>query len=434
MTVSRKLLVVQLAAFGADIAARLKRPPGGLSFASIDSSFPAVTCTAQASFRTGADPAHHGMIANGVYHDRLKKILFWEQAASLVHGPRIWDDFRARGGRVGIMFWQQSLGESADLVVSPRPIHKHSGGMIQDVYTEPRDLYARLCERVGRKFNLMHYWGPLASRKSTEWIVDAVSAVMSMPDVAPDLLLSYLPHMDYDLQRHGPAHPKVDRAINELEQYLSRLYEVARSNGYEVLFVGDYAIRAVEHGAVFPNGALHNADLFLTQQVKGMAYPDFFAGRAFAMVDHEIAHVYVPDRTALDRTREVLSDIAGVDQVLDREAQRAWGIDHPHSGDYILIAEDGYWFAYPWWTDRSEAPDFATHVDIHNKPGFDACELFFGWPPGSVSTDTSKVKGSHGRVGADREVAWASSAALGEAPRDLAGLGRAVRAWLSATD
>ncbi len=430
MTRHKKLLVVQLAAFGANMAARMKQRPGGLTFRSLASAFPAVTCTAQASFRTGARPDQHGMIANGVYHDRLKKILFWEQAASLVDGPRIWDDFRARGGTVGIMFWQQSLGESADVIVSPRPIHKHSGGMIQDVYTKPQSLYDQLCDRVGRRFNLMHYWGPLASRKSSEWIVDAVYAVMNMADLAPDVLLTYLPHMDYDLQRYGTEHAKVDCAIRQLEGFLGRLYEAAQSNGYDLLIVGDYAIQNVEQGALFPNGALRNADLFFTQNVRGMAYPDFFASKAFAMVDHEVAHVYVPDRGILERARAVVSDIRGVDQVLDRKAQKEWGLDHPNSGDLVLVAEDGYWFAYPWWTDRAEAPDFASHVDIHNKPGFDPCELFFGWPPGSVSMDTSKVKGSHGRIGPGRDVAWAGTVDFPEEPDDIAGLGRAVGDWL----
>ena len=149
----KKLLVVQVAALSADIAQRLGNVSGLGDFAPMQAAFPAVTCTAQASFRTGQPAAQHGMIANGVYTDRLKKIMFWEQAASLVEGPRIWDDFRAQGGRVGLMFWQQSLGERADLIVSPRPIHKHSGGMIQDVYTEPRGLYATLCEKVGGSFN-----------------------------------------------------------------------------------------------------------------------------------------------------------------------------------------------------------------------------------------------------------------------------------------
>lgn len=408
----------------------MKRAPGGMTFKSMDSVFPAVTCVAQATFRTGALPSAHGMIANGVYHERLKKILFWEQAASLVAGPRIWDEFRARGGKVGLLFWQQSLGESADLIVSPRPIHKHNGGMIQDVYTQPRGLYERICERVGRPFNLMHYWGPLASRKSSEWIVDAVCAVMDMPDIAPDLLLTYLPHLDYDLQRHGPNHSKATRALSRLEGYMETLYDQAQAHGYDVLFVGDYAMQEVDQGALFLNGALRNADLFLTQTVKGMAYPDLFASKAFAMADHEVAHVYVPDSSALERTRAVVSDIEGVAEVLDRDAQRARGIDHPNSGDYVVVAADGYWFAYPWWTDRGEAPDFASHVDIHNKPGFDPCELFFGWPPGRVGVDTFRVKGSHGRIGAGREVVWAATTELPDNIKDMAALGRSVCRWL----
>ena len=430
MKSSRKLLIVQVAALSADLARRLPQPPGGLRFRPLQTVFPAVTCTAQASFRTGAYPNTHGMIANGTYHTRLKKILFWEQAASLVDGPRIWDAFRARGGTVGLMFWQQSLGERADLIVSPRPIHQHNGGLVQDVYTQPRGLYPWLCEQVGRRFNLMHYWGPLASRKSSEWIVDAVCAVLADPDKAPDLLLTYLPHLDYDLQRHGPAHPKVARALQETGSLLTRLYDQAQRGGYEVLITGDYAIRPTPRGAVLPNRALREAGLFWTQQVRGRAYPDFFASPAFAMVDHEVAHVYVPDPAARERVRAVLRELDGVAQVLDRAGQAGYGLDHPNSGDFVLVAAEGSWFAYPWWTDPQEAPDFAGHVDIHNKPGFDACELFFGWPPGRVSSRTERVGGSHGRIGPGREVAWASTLDFPEAPADLAALGRAVGSWL----
>jgi predicted AlkP superfamily pyrophosphatase or phosphodiesterase len=369
------------------------------------------------------------MISNGLYHERLRKILFWEQAASLVEGPRIWETFRANGGTVGLMFWQQSLGEAVDLIVSPRPIHKHGGGLIQDVYTQPRGLYDRLKKAVGRPFNLMHYWGPLASAKSSQWIAEAVGAVMGMPDVAPDLLLAYLPLLDYDLQRYGPDHPRADAALRELETQLELLCTQARAHDYEILIFGDYAIAPASHGAVFPNRALREAGLFDMYNIKGMLYPDFWSSRAFAMVDHEVAHVYVPDTSALTAAREVLTGLEGVEQVLDRDAQNDWGIDHPHSGDFVLVAKEGYWFAYPWWTDRKEAPDFASHVDIHNKPGFDPCELFFGWPPGSVSANTHRVRGSHGRPGPGREVAWASTLDMG-APENVIELAQTLATHL----
>lgn len=422
-----KLLVVNVAALGWNQAQRMAH--AGFAFQPAAPVFPAVTCVAQASFRTAALPAAHGLVSNGLWFPELKKVLFWEQSAALVEGPRIWDALRARGKKVGMLFWQQSLGETVDLVLSPRPIHKHEGGMIQDCYSQPADLYARLCEKTGRAFNLMHYWGPLASRKSSEWITDATCAVMADRSLAPDLLFTYLPHLDYDLQRHGPDSPQAARARAVLGGLLTRLRDRAEANGYDWLFFGDYTIGAVTEPAVFPNRVLRKAGLFWTRAVKGMAYPDFFNSPAFAVVDHEVAHVYTRDAAATDRAHEVLAGLPGVETVLDGAARRSVGLDHRRAGDLVLVAKRGTWFAYPWWTERREAPDYATHIDIHNKPGYDPCELFFGWPPLSVSLNTARVRGSHGRADSQDAIAWATSLPMDIPPRSLLDLAGRVRAW-----
>ena len=427
MPAARKLLVVDVAALGWNLVGA--KPIPGFHFQKATPVFPAVTCVAQASFRTATPPAQHGLVSNGLYVPELKKVLFWEQAAALVEGPRIWERLRARGGRVGMLFWQQSLGESVDLVLSPRPIHKHEGGMIQDCLCQPGPLYERLCGELGRSFNLMHYWGPLASRKSSDWIVDATCAVMAAPDLAPDLLFTYLPHLDYDLQRHGPQHASAARAREALVEMLGKLRSAAENAGYDWLVVGDYAIGAVDQPAVFPNRALREAGLFWTRSLKGMAYPDFFHSPAFAMVDHEVAHVYTRDEATTRRAREVLAALTGVERVLDRTAQHEVGLDHRRSGDLVLLARKGAWFAYPWWTDRKEAPDFASHVDIHNKPGYDPCELFFGWPPLSVSQNTAKVGGTHGRADDTSAIAWATSLQPSITPRSYLDLANLVREW-----
>ncbi|HMP77801.1 MAG TPA: alkaline phosphatase family protein [Kiritimatiellia bacterium] len=420
-----KLLVVDVAALGWNQAQRLAVP--GCDFKPAAPVFPAVTCVAQATMRTGALPSSHGLVGNGLWFPELKKVLFWEQSAALVEGPRIWEGFRARGKKVGMLFWQQSLGESVDLVLSPRPIHKHEGGMIQDCYSQPADLYARLCAKTGRAFNLMHYWGPLASRKSSEWITDATCAVMGDAALAPDLLFTYLPHLDYDLQRHGPDSPPAARAREVLAYLLAQLTSVAEANGYDWLIFGDYTIGPVTEPAVFPNRALRDAGLFWTRTLKGMAYPDFFNSPAFAVVDHEVAHVFTRDAAAKERAREVLAALPGVESVLEGDARRAAGVDHRRAGDLVLVAKRGAWFAYPWWTDRREAPDYATHIDIHNKPGYDPCELFFGWPPLSVSLNTAKVKGSHGRAGENDAIAWSTSLPLAQTPDSLPALSNLVR-------
>ena len=133
-----KLLVIQVAALADDLARELPALP--LTWAAMDSVLPAVTCTAQASFRTASLPAAHGMIANGIFNRPLRKAMFWEQSAALVSGPRIWESFALAGKRTAMLFWQQSLGESVDVVLSPAPIHKHHGGMIQDCYSQPPSL------------------------------------------------------------------------------------------------------------------------------------------------------------------------------------------------------------------------------------------------------------------------------------------------------
>ena len=425
MPTQKKLLVVDVAALGWKLVSALRE------FAPAQTVFPAVTSVLQASFRTGSAPGSHGLVGNGLYFRDLGKVLFWEQSATLVQGARIWERFRARGGKVGMMFWQQSMGENVDLVVTPAPIHKHSGGMIQACYTQPAGLEKRLIETIGRPFNLMHYWGPFANHKSSEWIVDAVCAVIAMRDVAPDLLLTYLPHLDYDLQRHGPESVAAQKALKILVECLDRMKAACLQHGYDWLFFGDYAIEPVKRGAIFPNRVLRQAGLFSVRNIRAMEYTDFFASRAFAVVDHQVAHVYCRDEASAAAAREALVGIAGVAAVLDRDAQGALGVAHERGGELMIVAEPGAWFAYPWF-EKKHAPDYASHVDIHNKPGYDPCELFFGWPPPSVSFDTTKIRGSHGNTGSGYEIAWTSSLPIETKPASVLDLARFTQEWMEA--
>ncbi len=407
-----KLLIVQIAAGGADLLDRLGRTTlADLPARRTRGVFPAVTCTAQASFRTATTPDGHGMVANGCYFRDLRKPMFWEQSAGLVGGRRFWSAARRRGRTVGMICWQQSMGEDVDILLTPAPIHKHHGGMIQDCYGRPGWLYDYLRKEIGSPLKLQHYWGPLASHKAGDWIARATAAVLAREDLRPDLCLTYLPTLDYDLQRFGPAGDRAAGALARLEDQLARLAGAAHRFGYEMLLFGDYAIADVTAPPVLPNLLLREAGLFQPRNVRGRLYPDFHASGAWAMVDHEIAHVYVRNRADIPAAGEAL---AGAGEILDAGRQAEFGCHHPRSGELMLIAPAGSWLAYPWWTGRREAPDYATHVDIHNKPGFDPCELFFGFPPPSVSQDLTKVRGTHGRTGEGRDVAWAASFDAGE--------------------
>jgi predicted AlkP superfamily pyrophosphatase or phosphodiesterase len=267
----------------------------------------------------------------------------------------------------------------------------------------------------------------MATWKVGEWISAAVRAVLKDPELAPDLCLTYLPSLDYDLQRKDPGDNPISNSLRErVHSQISAMAGTAMEQGYEVIVFGDYHI-APANEPVLPNLALRRAGLMKTRSINRMAYPDFYDSRAFAVADHEIAHVYVPEPGDVSWVRETLLGLAGVDQVLEQESLAAAGLNHPNSGELVIMAKPGKWFAYPWWIRDKEAPDYAGHVDIHNKPGYDPCELFFGWPPGSVSRNGKRVRGSHGRTGPGREVTWAASFALPEKPKNLIQLASAVR-------
>lgn len=425
-----KILVIEIAGLGYDFFLKHNNGPriGSLEFQPIKTVFPAVTCTVQASFRTGELPAGHGIVGNGFYSREVGRSFFWEQSSLLLECPKIWDAFRCSGKTVGQLFWQQSLGLDSDLLLSPAPIHKHHGGMIQDCYARPSDLYASLKRKLGRAFNLKHYWGPLTSIKSSEWITEATIEVMQTP--APDLLLTYLPHLDYELQKSGPYSKKSAGAYKELKLLLEKLLGSAEKQGYDVVVFGDYAMQPVNL-PVFPNLLLREEKFFSLRAIKGMTYPDFHSSKAFAIVDHQIAHIIIKNDGDIPLVKKIFQDIPGIATVLDEDGKKDAGLNHRRAGELILIARQDAWFAYHWWKHINEAPDYAKHVDIHSKPGYEPCELFFGKWPFFISTDCSKVKGSHGRLDKSTYVAWSSSMEFDSVPKTLIELSNNLKTILN---
>lgn len=408
-----KHLVVSAAGLGhSQLEASKRLEMAGLKFNPANSVFPAVTCTAQASFRTASEPCVHGMTSNGFYSRVLRKPSFWEQSSALVNGPRIWDSARAAGRRVGMYFWQQSMGESVDSVISPAPIHRHGGGMVMRNYVQPSEMGEALNRRCGT-FPLHRYWGPLASPKVGRAVLDNFFALMETNE--PDIAFLYLPTLDYEAQRHGPGSAADNAALLEFSRQLERISAFAERHGSALTVFGDYAIASVDRTPAHPNATLRKAGLFRIRPVAGRTYPDFNTSRAFAMCDHEIAHVYVRDHDDIGKVERLMRE-TGEYETVDVRGGQTWA--HDSAGEVMLVARRGSWCAYPWWTNPKEAPDYATHIDIHNKPGYDPCELFFGrlFPPGTCQ-DARRIKGTHGRRSV---VAWASTDASVSADSTIA--------------
>ncbi|MBK8095833.1 MAG: alkaline phosphatase family protein [Planctomycetes bacterium] len=379
--------------------------------------FPAVTCTVQATFLTGLRPSGHGAVANGWYFRDQAQVWLWRQANGLVDGDKLYATARARHGcTTAKMFWWWNMYAATDWSVTPRPEY-HADGLKQPgLYSEPQELHRQLQAELG-PFPLFQFWGPGADIRSTRWIVDASLAVIRRHD--PDLLLTYLPHLDYDHQRFGPDDPRSVQAVRDVDVEAGRLIAAARERNAHVIVLSEYGIEAATR-PVFVNRVLHEQGYLRVQETGHGQLLDCGACRAFAVADHQCAHVYVARAEDVAAVAALLRRTPGVARVLDRQAKAELGIDHPRSGELVCIAEPGCWFAYHYWLDEARRPDFAPTVDIHRKPGYDPAELFLdpnlrfpklkiGWTLARkllgfrylmdvIPTDPSLVRGTHGRL------------------------------------
>ena len=380
---------------------------------------PAVTCSAQATLLTGSLPREHGIVANGWYWRDLAEVLFWRQANQLVHGERLYDAARKRDPNytVAKLFWWFNMYADVNWSVTPRPSYPADGRKVMDSYSQPTELKDQLQERLG-VFPLFKFWGPGADISSTRWIADASVTVMQQH--SPSLTLVYLPHLDYNLQRIGPNDPRIADDVRAVDAEAGKVIEAAKSRGADVVVLSEYAITAVNRPVHINRVLREHGYLVARREALGWETLDAGASRAFAVADHQVAHVYVRRSDDIAAVADLLRKTPGVDRVLDRAAQAEFGLDHERSGELVVIAAPEAWFTYYFWLDDALAPDYARTVDIHRKPGYDPVELFVDpqlkWPKLRVAArlaqkvlgfryymdviglDASLVKGSHGRL------------------------------------
>ncbi len=351
----------------ADLARRgFLTPLGGV--------LPAVTCAAQATMLTGTLPRQHGIVGNGWYFRELSEVWLWRQSNHLVAGKKVWEAARSvtPGFTCAKLFWWYNMYSSADWSVTPRPAYPADGRKVPGIYCQPHDLTQELERELG-PFPLFHFWGPGADLSSSRWIAECARLILERK--RPSLTLVYLPHLDYDHQRHGPDDPRSRAALRAVDGLAGTLVDHARRAGAEVLIVSEYGIRPVRR-AVDINRALRRAGLLAVQETLGWELLDAGASRAFAVADHQVAHVYVREAADLSRTRAVIEKLDGVAEVLDDRGKQAVGLDHARAGELVAVAASDAWFTYYYWLDDARAPDFAPTVDIHRKPGYDPAELF----------------------------------------------------------
>src|SRR5271156_1293481 len=412
------------------------------ALAHIGPAFPAVTCTAQSNYLTGKSPSEHGIVGNGWFNREFAETQFWKQSNHVVHGQKIWDALRERFNDSTIQrfttancFWWFNMYSSVDFSITPRPMYPADGRKFFDVYSWPYSIREEIEKDLG-EFPFFSFWGPAAGIDSPQgkadaasrWIAEAAKWIENK--YSPTLNLTYLPHLDYNLQRHGSydasgnLNPQIHRDLHEIDAIVGDLIDFFGKRGVQIVLLSEYGITNVDT-PVHLNRIFRERGWLTVKDELGLEILDAGASKVFAVADHQVAHIYLNDASLEKSVRDVLEKTSGVEKVFGNAEKIVAGIDHPRAGDLIAVAQENAWFTYYYWLDDASAPDFARTVDVHRKPGYDPVELFLdpkipavklkiAWRllqkklglrmlMDVIPLDATLVKGSHGRRPADKK-------------------------------
>ncbi|MGB7394983.1 MAG: nucleotide pyrophosphatase/phosphodiesterase family protein [Pricia sp.] len=379
---------------------------------------PAVTCSAQSTYLTGKLPADHGIVGNGWYFKDECEVKFWRQSNKLVQAEKIWEKLQREDPHFTCanLFWWYNMYSTADYSVTPRPNYLADGRKIPDIYSHPAELRDTLQTELGQ-FPLFNFWGPKTSIKASKWISDA--AIRTDQIHNPTLSLVYLPHLDYNLQRHGLDFKKIKKDLQEIDGVVQQLVEHFQKREAQIILLSEYGITDVKN-PIHLNRILRSKGYLAIRMERGLELLDAGASSAFAVADHQIAHVYLNDLSAKGEVKALLETVSGVEKTLSDEEIKAAGLNHDRCGDIVLLADADSWFTYYFWLDDAVAPDYARMVDIHKKPGYDPVEMMtdpkdllvmpkvaakllkkklgFRTVLDIIPLNATLIKGSHGRV------------------------------------
>lgn len=387
----------------------------------VEPVLPAVTCSAQSVYLTGKMPNENGIVGNGWYFKDECEIKFWRQSNKLVQSPKVWETLKKENPEftVANMFWWYNMYSSVDYAVTPRPLYLADGRKEPDCHSQPMELRDRLQKELGQ-FPLFSFWGPNANIASSKWIADASKKVDEWHN--PTLNLIYIPHLDYSLQKYGIDFEKIGKSLKEVDDLAQDLISYFENQGTQVILLSEYGITSVSK-PVHLNRLFREQGWIQVKDEQGLETLDAGTSKAFAVADHQVAHVHVNDLTILPQVKKLLEATPGVQLVLDEEGKKLHQIDHERAGDLVVMSDKDAWFTYYFWLDDAKAPDYARCVDIHKKPGYDPVELVlnpaikipiltvgskvlkkklgFRYLMDVIPLDATLVKGAHGRLTED---------------------------------
>src|SRR5882724_2477554 len=291
------------------------------ALAKILPAFPAVTCSAQSTYVTGAKPSQHGIVGNGWFDRELAEVQFWKQSDHLVHGPKLWDELRRRGPgfTCAKLFWWHNMYSTVDFSITPRPIYPADGRKVFDIYTWPYSIRSEIKQALG-EFPFPTFWGPAAGMATprgapdaaSRWIAESAKWIENK--FQPTLSLIYLPHLDYNLQRLGPdesgtedwsikgqrpgkapasaaskrtLNPAIVPDLRAIDSIVGDLLDFFSRASVQAILLSEYGITQV-NWPIHLNRIFRQEGWLSIKEELGLELLDSGASKVFAVSDHQI--------------------------------------------------------------------------------------------------------------------------------------------------
>lgn len=351
-------------------------------------TFPSLDISLQASMTTGVTSGVHGIVSGGVFRRQKRELSFQERSNTLLSKKRFWQSRHLpRRVRAAMMFWSNPLAGGADFVLGCC-----SYGRPEGMAEQPAGLYGQLKAKLG-PLDCGLLQGPGADWRASRWIASAAAEVWRQSGC--DLAWVNLPGLEAAAVRHGPNSEEALEALRQIDALAAQLAQGVGQEGGQALVVGTGEMSPVSSAAL-PNARLVEAGLLQLVQTPLGQLPDLDRSRAFALCDHQIAHIYCLDDSCAADAADALRELDGVAGVLGRDELFEPGLGHDRSGELVALAKPDVWLAYPWWSAEADEP-FAQAVAL-NSFGNDPCGFIPSPASGQVTAKLAEVRASRGLV------------------------------------
>src|SRR5690606_35464729 len=149
---------------------------------------------------------------------------------------------------------------------------------------------------------------------SSNWIAN--SAMYVEDKYKPTLNLVYLPHLDYCLQKFGPNSDQTAEELKLIDELVQKMVTFFKERDVEIVLISEYGIAPVDQ-PIHINRILRKEGLLDIRIERGLELLDAGASEAFAVADHQIAHIYTKSEKTKEKLKSLLSKVPGIAKVLD---------------------------------------------------------------------------------------------------------------------